>query len=403
MNDRTLDDHYFGARWHCLALLAVVLSCCDAPQPVGSALSAAATTHIDNHDEGAQHDGEEEHDEEQPDVLHLTPAQRQVAGIRSEILGLRMLEVAVRAPGEVRLNAYATYQVTPRIRAQVLERHAELGEIVAEGQPLVTLSSVEMAEAQGTLVVAAREWTRVRDLGREVVSDRRFIEAQVAAQQARARVSAFGMVDDQIEALVNSGDASLAHGEFTLLATFSGTVVRDEFIIGESVEPGRVLFEITDESTLWVEARMPAQQAAEVHVGSPARINAAGNWIDGHVVQAFHALDESTRTLPVRVQIPNEGDELHPGMFVDSFIMEEDPEMVLAIPESAVFRDAEGDWRVFLVNGEGGFEPAEVILERTAAGYAVVGGIAPGARIVVEGGFFLQSEYAKSGFSIHNH
>ncbi len=403
MSDRILIDGAAARlKWLCLTMLIWALLGCDSPQPAGAVRSPEPVDHA-GADEHEEDHAEEDHAEEEVSVVLLSTAQQEAAGIRSEILSPRMLEVAVRAPGEVRLNAYATYQVTPRIRAQVVERHVELGEAVSEGQPLVTLSSVEMAEAQGTLVVSEREWARVRELGREVVSDRRYIEAQVDAQQARARVSAFGMADEQIEALVNSDNASLAHGEFTLLATFAGTVVRDEFIIGESIEPGRVLFEVTDESTLWVEARLPAQQAAGVHVGSPARVNAAGDWIDGYVVQAFHALDESTRTLPVRVQIPNEGDELHPGMFVDSFIMEEEPEIALAVPESAVFRDAEGDWRVFLVNDEGGFEPAEVTLERTEAGYAVIGGIAPGVRIVVEGGFYLQSEYAKTGFNIHNH
>ena len=402
MSDRILIDRAAaGLRWFCLAMLVWALHGCDSPQPAG-ADGVPAADHSEADDHGEDHAGED-HAEEEVSVVILSAAQQEAAGIVSEVLTPRMLEVAVRAPGEVRLNAYATYQVTPRIRAQIVERHAELGENVTGGQRLVTLSSVEMSEAQGNLVVSEREWARVRELGREVVSDRRYIEAQVDAQQARARVSAFGMADEQIEALIDSGDASLAHGQFTLLATFAGTVVRDEFIVGESIEPGRVLFEVTDESTLWVEARLPAQQAADVHVGSPARVNAAGNWIDGHVIQAFHALDESTRTLPVRIQIPNEGDELHPGMFVDSYIMEEDPEMALAVPESAVLRDAEGDWRVFLVNDEGGFEPVEVNLVSTEAGYAVIGGIAPGTRIVVEGGFYLQSEYAKTGFNIHNH
>ena len=391
-----------GLKWLGLAMLVWAFSGCDSPQPAGAAPLAAPEARADAEQHEEEH-GEEEQDEEEAAVVRLTLAQQQAAGIRSEILGPRMLEVGVRAPGEVRLNAYATYRVTPRIRAQIVERHAELGEAVAEGRPLVTLSSVEMAQAQGTLVVTDREWSRVRDLGREVVSERRYIEAQVDAQQARARVAAFGMVDEQIEALLRSADASLARGEFTLLATSEGVVVRDDFVVGEAIEPGRVLFEITDESTLWVEARLPAREAAGVQLGSPARIKAAGEWIDGYVVQAFHALDENTRTLPVRVQIPNENDELHPGMFVDSFIMAEDSETVLAVPESAVLRDAEGDWRVFLVNGEGGFEPAEVVLERAEAGYAVISGIPPGVRIVVEGGFYLQSEYAKAGFNIHNH
>ena len=91
------------------------------------------------------------------------------------------------------------------------------------------------------------------------------------------------MIDEQIESLVSKGDASLAHGQFTLIASEEGTIVRDDFVVGESIEPGRMMFEITDESTLWVEARLPAQEAAASTVGSPARVGVAGHWIDGHV------------------------------------------------------------------------------------------------------------------------
>ncbi len=389
-----------------------ILIGCESPQSAGDAPTMAAAAGSPELQDAVTDDGHEgghaaDHEDElQPAAaVHLEPSQQEAAGIRSEILQPRRLEVALRAPGEVRLNAYATFRVTPRIRAQVVERHAQLGDPVVAGQPLVTMSSVEMAEAQGTLVVAEREWSRVRELGREVVSDRRYIEAQVTAQQARARVLAFGMADEQIESLVGGGDASLAQGEFTLTAPAAGTIVRDDFLVGESIEPGRMMFEITDESTLWVEARLPAQEAAAFSVGSPARVGIAGHWTDGHVIQAYHALDESTRTLPVRVQVPNPEDELHPGMFVDVLILNEDSQPVLAVPETAVLRSADGDWQVFVVAGEDGdeFEPVEVTVERTTAGFAVIDGVAPGTRVVTEGGFFLQSEYAKSGFSIHNH
>ena len=402
------DRNTMGMAAVLIAALWILVGCdssgrSDAPGPTASA-GNAAESHDDDHED--DHADEHEAGQETEAVaaaVHLSMAQQEAVGIRSEILTPRTLDVALRAPGEVRLNAYETYRVAPRIRAQVVERHVQLGDAVAAGEPLVTMSSVEMSEAQGALVVAQREWGRVQALGREVVSDRRYIEAQVAAQQARARVSAFGMVDEQIDTLVASGDASLADGEFTLVAPAAGTVVADEFIVGESIDAGYAMFEITDESTLWVEARLPSHEAAGFSVGSPARVGVAGHWIDGHVIQAYHALDESTRTLPIRIQVPNPDDELHPGLFVDVLILDEGSEPVMAVPETAVLRGGDGDWQVFAARGEDEFEPVEVTVERTSAGYAVIGGVEAGTRIVVEGSFFLQSEYAKAGFSIHNH
>jgi cobalt-zinc-cadmium efflux system membrane fusion protein len=346
------------------------------------------------------HDGAAEHDEEQ--AVRLSAEQRKMAGIVSEVLELRPVASEIRAPGEIQLNDYLTTRVTPRVAAQIVERHARLGDPVEAGQLLVTLSSVEMAQAQGDLLVAEREWRRVKKLGREVVSDQRYTEARVAFELARARVLAFGMTDAQLKQLA-SGDASQANGSFQLLAAQPGTIMRDHFVIGELIEPGRVLFEISDESTLWVEAKLTPVQALQVTTGSTATVAVGGETFRGRVTQVHHALDEDTRTLGVRIEVPNPDDRLHPGLFVDVRIAGSDTGPSLAVPTEAVLRSPDGDWMVFVEHEAGEYKPVEVEVLRTAAGRTVIDGVEPGTRVVTQGTFFLQSELAKAGFNIHNH
>jgi RND family efflux transporter MFP subunit len=326
-----------------------------------------------------------------------------MAGIVVETLQPRDIAGELRAPGEIQLNAYATSRVAPRIVAQVVERQAKLGDRVEKGQVLLTLSSVEMAQAQGDLLVAEREWQRVSKLGKEVVSDQRYTEVRIAREQARVRVSAFGMTDDEIGHLVATGKAELASGRFQLLAPQAGTVVRDDFIVGELVEPGRVLFEISDESVLWVEARLTPDEAAKVVVNSQAIVLVGAQTIEGRVSQVHHELDESTRTLAVRIEVPNPDDRLHPGLFVEARIASGMTEQAMAVPEEAVLRSPDGDWQVFVEHETGEFEAREVEVLRTTAGQAVIEGVKPGTRVVTRGAFFLQSELAKSGFDIHAH
>lgn len=335
--------------------------------------------------------------------IRLTSAQQAMAGIEVGVLQLQDMAGELRAPGEIRLNAYATSRVAPRIAAQVIARQVRLGDSVEPGTPLVTLSSVEMAQAQGDLLVAEREWQRVSKLGRGVVAEQRYTEARIAREQARARVSAFGMTQADISELVESGKAELANGRFQLLAPQAGTVIRDEFIAGELVEPGHVLFEISDESVLWVEARLTPDEATEVAVDAPASVLVGSRTVAGRVSQVHHALDEGTRTLGVRIEVPNPGDRLHPGLFVEVRIASGMTGQVLAVPEDAVLRGADGDWQVFVEHGPGVFEAREVGVLRTSGGQAVIEGLSPGTRVVTRGAFFLQSELAKSGFDIHNH
>ena len=77
------------------------------------------------------------------------------------------------------------------------------------------------------------------------MSGRRYTEAQVARQQAFGRVVAYGMTEAQALALTQSDDAGRANGVFDLLAPQAGTVLHDDFIVGELIEPGRVLINIS--------------------------------------------------------------------------------------------------------------------------------------------------------------
>jgi len=351
----------------------------------------------DDHDEGGDGQGEAASDAE------LSDAQRRMAGIETLVVKRQSLGDAITAPGEAMLNAYRTTKVTPRMPAQVMKRHVRLGDHVKKGQPLITLSSVEMAKAQGVLMEANVELRRVEKLGRKVVSEKRFVAAQIAYQQAYATVSAYGMTNEQIKSLMKTGDATRATGEFHLLSFQDGTVISDEFVVGELIEPGHVLMEISDESVLWVEARLTPEDAARVALGSPARVQVGKHWLSGKVTQARHTLDEATRTLAVHIEVANRDDVLHPGQFVTAVIEGKEKLQGLVVPLAAVLRSPDGDWQVLVESAPGRFEPKEVEVLRTVGDQMLIDGLAEDTTIVSKGAFFVQSEIAKSGFSVHNH
>lgn len=343
------------------------------------------------------------HKKEAVSDAELNDAQRRSAGIETRVVKRRSLGEAITAPGEVTLNAYRTTKVTPRISAQVTKRHVRLGDAVKNGQSLVTLSSVAMAEAQGVLMGAKVELRRVEKLGRKVVSEKRYITAQIAYQQAFAKVRAYGMMASQIKRLLKAGGAAKATGEFDLLASQDGTVITDKFIVGEFVEPGHVLFEISDESLLWVEARLTPEAASKVVIGASARVRVGKQWSAGKVTQFRHTLDETTRTLAVHLEVANPDDLLHPGQFVTVVIEGSEKQQGIVVPLGAVLRAADGDWQVFVETAPGRFEPKEVEVLLTVADQMLIEGIEEGSTIVSKGAFFVQSEIAKGGFSVHNH
>ena len=338
---------------------------------------------------------DEDEEEEEAIELIFSAAERAEMGIVTAPVGLHALAPEIKAPGEVALNVYRTSQVAPRIDAQVVSRHARMGGTVSAGDPLVTLSSVDMAEAVGDLLVDDREWRRVKALGRDVVSEARFVAAEVARQQAYAKVLAYGMPETELKRLLAEGDASQATGEYTLYAPHDGVVIQDDFVVGEVVDAGRLLMELSDLSTLWIEARVDPELASRIQVGDTVRVSADDEtWIEGIVTQRYQRLDESTRTRGIRIEVPNSGD-LAPGQFVNIAVSTAAGAPVLAVPRDAVVLIL-GNPMVFALE-DNEFEPRPVEVGMTTADWrAVTAGVESGEEIAVAGVFQLKALLLKS-------
>jgi len=372
-----------------VAFALIFLAGCDGTADQADQ-AAGGETHADE-----AHTAGDEHAEE-GGVLEMPAPERAAQGIETARVERRGLAATISAPGEVRMNAYRSARVTPRITAQVVARRARLGEEVEAGQPLVSLSSVPMAEAQGSLIEADREWTRVRELGRDVVSEARYVAAQVARQRSYAAVAAYGMTQPQIDALLASGDASRALGEFDLLSPQAGTVILDDFVVGELVEPGRALFEISDESVLWVEAQLNSADVARVAPGTATRVSRDNaHWLDGTVVQLRHRLDETTRTQGVRIEVGNRDDELHSGDYVDVVLETAATTGVVAVPSDAIVL-MDGAPSVFKVEGDE-LHPVPVETGVSSSGWTEIkAGLAVDDEVVTQGAFLVKSLMLKS-------
>jgi membrane fusion protein, heavy metal efflux system len=323
------------------------------------------------------------------DVVTLKPEGAELAGIKVERLDPASVPRLLQAPGEVKANDYRSAQVTPRVPAQVVRRLAKLGDRVRAGQPLVTLTSVEVAEAQGEAQLKAREWARVQELGEAVTGGRRYTEARVAAEQARAKLAAYGLSAADV-----AGRSGAPLGQFTLTAPRSGTVLRDEFIEGERIEPGRALFVIADESATWVEANLSPANANKVVEGL-ARVRADGLWLDGRVIQKHRLTDESTRTILVRIEVRTTGDQLHPGEFVDCRLEVGRIENALTVPNDALYQGTDGEWAVFVQEDTNRFKRTKVRIIEDLGEAKQIEGVSASSMIVMQGTFFLNSELSK--------
>jgi cobalt-zinc-cadmium efflux system membrane fusion protein len=317
------------------------------------------------------------------------------AGIVLDKAAPRALTDELKAPGEVKADAYSTVLVSPRVESQVLTRKARLGDVVKADQPLVVLSSVQVAETQGALIVAEQDWQRIVSLGPQAVSARRYNEAKVQRDQARAKLRAYGLSNGQIGGLLRKGSAG-ADGSFELLAPAAGRVTTDEFLVGERVEPGRTLFTLVKEDSVWVVAQMAPADAERVKPDADARILVQDTAIPGKVVQRSHQTDEKTRTVPVRIEVDNRQDLLHPGELVEARIAAGSAGQKLAVPAEAIVL-LQNQPTVFLAKVNGRFEPAPVMVGDTRDGWTIVTqGLKAGDSYVRKGAFALKARLLRS-------
>jgi len=353
----------------------------------------------DQHNEANQSSEHGEHSESAS--ASLNPAQMTLADIQVSRLTPQKVDYQLYAPGEILSNGYTSYRVSPRVASVVLRRHVALGDHVSKEQPLVTLFSERVAQAQAAYRTAQPEWIRVQKLGRKAVGEQRFISAKANLEQAKATLLAYGLSTADLESL--SSQQSVALGEYTLRAEIDGAVLNDDFEQGQRIEAGGSLIALADEKQLWVEAHLPANLALTLSAGTPAEVVTGDTRMTALVTQEAHTIDPVTRTRTVRLLMDNPEHRLHSGQFTEVYFRFRTEKPVLAVPETALMRGADGDWTVFVEDHDGEFQPMEVELGRALGSLREITGIEPGAQIVTRGAFFVASQIAKGGFDPHNH
>lgn len=352
--------------------------------------------HGDKYEEGLENEHKGEHTKETKGVT-LSKQQQALVNIKVEALQTRNLDYNIYAPGEIQANGYTSYLVSPRVDSVVMKRHKTLGDHVQKGDQLVTLFSESVAEAQATLKVNKAEWSRVKQLGRKAVGASRYIKTQNDYELGKARLVAFGLSKDAIS------DDSIPLGQYTLIANTDGAILSDEFQHGQRVQAGHPLMLLSDETQLWVVARIPASIQLDLPIGTLAQVKVGNYYYPAKVFQEAHTIDLTTRTRVIRLLIDNPNDKLHPGEFADIYFIMQTKQAVLSVPENALMRSSDGDWVVFVESENNQFESVEVELGRVLGENREIYGLESGTKVVITGAFFVASEIAKGGFDPHGH
>lgn len=331
----------------------------------------------------------------------------------------RPLAPSLRATGELRPVTGRHAQIAAPVAGRVelapglaLGASVERGQLVASLIPSVDAGAnraaiaadaqggaAELTAAQAQLARAERLWAA------QAISERQLEEARTQVAVARARVAGNRARLAQYDASTGRGRA----GRIALRAPVAGRVVEIAALAGAAVDAGAPLATIVDGDRLWLHADVyePDVAAATAATGATFTADGVADPIviappDGRLVAVGAAVDEATRTVPVLFEFTNPGG-LRIGSFVTVSIQLGAPRQVLAVPESALLRDA-GRWVAYVqVEGEA-FERRLVEPgERSGGWVEIVRGLTAGERVVTGGAYQVKLASAAGAVPEHGH
>jgi len=359
-------------------------------------------------------------------TLQVPAALQQKWGITTAAPDRRSAVVAVTLPGVLRLDEGRTAQVTSLLEGQVVSLGADLGSAVRQGQVLATIHAPALADAKTAFLQAAaraeltlREADRSRVLlKQEAIDQKEAARRQADADQARtdygvaeSKLHSFGLDQAQVDALLQRarqpGEGSrhedLADPYLRLLSPLSGRVIARDVLSGQHVTPAVALFTVSDLSTLWavLDAREP--DLPFLSPGRAVRIRSslyADRAWDGRIIHVGDVVDEKSRTVKVRVEMPNAGLLLKPNMFVQGEVVgAEGTRDVLTVPADAV-QTVNGEPVVFVrVAADRFIMRAVQAGARTGDRRTIVNGLEGSEQVVVTGAFSLKAELLKSSLA----
>ncbi len=326
----------------------------------------------------------------------------------------RALGNQIRATAIIKPNEYRMAHVSPRIPGKAIAVQAQLGDVVAAGDVLAELDSIDLGErksaflqARANLEVARRNYRREERLyTQHISSEKEYLEAKgefersdAAYRAAREALRLVGLSDNEIDAVNwSGGKSSLAH--FPLLAPFAGTVIERHITIGELIEPSQTPYTIADLTNVWVLLDVYEKDLARVHIGDDVRVGVEaypGEAFGGKVTYLSSLLDPATRTAQARVEIDNQDGRLRPGMFATAAITDTavHGRKALVIPRDAVQR-VHGKPVAFVEEKPGVYAARDLSLGVEAGSdVEVLAGITAGESVVSEGAFYLKSTLLK--------
>jgi len=337
-------------------------------------------------------------------ALDLTPSQ--VNSIKVEPVGSYLFPVEKEAVGNIDFDEDLSVQVFPAYQGTILKTFGELGARVQKDQPLYTIKSPDLIQAESHLIGAAatldltnKELARVQGLGgvserekEQATSDQQTAEGALKA--ARDAVLVFGKINAEIDQMIALRKIDPA---LVVRSPIAGKITYKVAQPGFLVQPGNVPapYSVADVAIKWMLANVSEGELSSFHLGQPVQVKVLsypGHVFKGKVSKIYETVDPNTHRATIRSEIADPKDELRPGMLANFVIRVDGPVEATAIPVNGVVREADGTMTAWVTTDRHHFEQKIIKIGlRNDDRVQVLEGLRRGELVVADGAVFLSN------------
>ncbi|MCL4822328.1 MAG: efflux RND transporter periplasmic adaptor subunit [Vicinamibacteria bacterium] len=295
----------------------------------------------------------------------------------------------IRTVGYLQYDQQKVVTVTTKYSGWIEKVYVNyLGEPVKKGQALFEIYAPTLVQTEQDLLTALEFARRMQDATPEAR-----LRAQDLVAAARQRLSYWDITPAQVERLESTGTVFRT---LTVASPAGGLVMmRMPGLEGMAVKPGMELMHIADLSSLWLSVEAFEDQIGWLRVGSEAEVSLRyfpRESFKGRIRYIEPQVNEKTRTVPLKLEVPNADGRLRAGMYATVGFHPAVAKDAVLVPSLAVLRT--GRRNLVIVAEEGGrFTPHEVALGAEGGGQVeIVSGLDAGQRVVTSAQFLIDSE-----------
>jgi cobalt-zinc-cadmium efflux system membrane fusion protein len=319
----------------------------------------------------------------------------------------RPFPIQTEAVGNIDFNEDMAAQVFPPYQGRIVTLYAKIGDNVKRGQPLLTIESPDLIQAESSLIAAAgvldltthaleraKQLYEVQGMAekdlQQAISDQQTAEGALKA--ARDAVAVFGKSQPQVDHMVKTRTID---PYLVVPSPIAGRITARNAAPGDFVQPGTAPapYSVADISRIWMNASVTESDMPTVRKGQHVHVAVMafpGRIFDGEISTVGATVDSQLHRGLVRAEIEDPKHELLPGMFASFVIVTGAPVSAVAVPADGVVREGNGTMTVWLATDGHHFTKRTVKVGLQHEGYdQIVEGVGSGAQIVTKGAVFL--------------